>query len=161
VLNRKDTACGNRLTDSIIIHRSAATIHEDATIRACGAPTLVLTSPPYPGVHVLYHRWQILGRRETPAPFWISNTLDGSGSSYYAFGDRKQPNLENYFSTALAAFSSLARIASHHTIVVQMLAFSDASWQLPKYLKTMTAAGFRELRLEGLSDTEDARLWIT
>lgn len=30
---------------------------------------IVLTSPPYPGVHVLYHRWQVDGRKETPAPF--------------------------------------------------------------------------------------------
>ncbi len=33
---------------------------------------LILTSPPYPGVHVLYHRWNVRGRRETPAPFWIA-----------------------------------------------------------------------------------------
>ena len=27
---------------------------------------LIVTSPPYPGVHVLYHRWQVRGGRETP-----------------------------------------------------------------------------------------------
>ena len=32
-------------------------------------PQLILTSPPYPGVYVLYHRWKIGGRRESPAPF--------------------------------------------------------------------------------------------
>ena len=33
-----------------------------------GTVKLVVTSPPYPGVHVVYHRWQILGRKETPKP---------------------------------------------------------------------------------------------
>ena len=53
------------------------------------APKLVLTSPPYPGVHVLYHRWQVDGRKEAPLPFMIANKLDGAGSSYYTMGDRK------------------------------------------------------------------------
>jgi hypothetical protein len=144
---------------TIILHRSAATIHEEPAVSEYGPPRLILTSPPYPGVHVLYHRWQILGRRETPAPFWISNTLDGSGSSYYAFGDRKQPNLESYFSTALAAFSSLARIAVRDTIIVQMVAFSEASWQLPKYLDTLSRAGFEESNIADISNTSDGRLW--
>ncbi len=30
-------------------------------------PRLIVTSPPYHGVHILYHRWQVDGRRETPA----------------------------------------------------------------------------------------------
>jgi hypothetical protein len=85
--------------------------------------------------------------------------LDGSGSSYYAFGDRKQPNLQKYFTTALAAFSSIARIAQPDTMIVQMVAFSDASWQLAKYLKTMRAAGLIELKLRGISTSKDGRLW--
>jgi hypothetical protein len=44
-------------------------------------PKLVVTSPPYPGLHVLYHRWQVQGRRETPAPFWIAACQDGQGAS--------------------------------------------------------------------------------
>jgi hypothetical protein len=38
---------------------------------------LIVTSPPYPGVHVLYHRWHVDGRRETPAPYWIAGCNDG------------------------------------------------------------------------------------
>jgi len=34
---------------------------------------LILTSPPYPGVHVLYHRWNVRGRRESPVPFWLAD----------------------------------------------------------------------------------------
>src|SRR5262249_16776937 len=53
-------------------------------------PKFVVTSPPYPGVHVVYHRWQVLGRKETPAPFWITECEDGQGASHYTFGDRRR-----------------------------------------------------------------------
>lgn len=57
-----------------IINRSSEECDEDGRIPAAWLPAkLVLTSPPYPGVHVVYHRWQILGRKETPAPFWLAN----------------------------------------------------------------------------------------
>jgi hypothetical protein len=66
-----------------IFRRSAIGIDQEETLTAMGAPRLVVTSPPYPGVHVLYHRWQVDGRKEAPVPFMIANKLDGSGSSYY------------------------------------------------------------------------------
>jgi hypothetical protein len=47
-------------------------------------PKLILTSPPYPGVHVLYHRWQFQSRKEFSAPYWISGTKDGHGEAHYA-----------------------------------------------------------------------------
>ena len=58
---------------------------------------LVLTSPPYPGVHMLYHRWQIKGRRETPAPYWIADLQDGYGESFYTMGGRSTYGLHQYF----------------------------------------------------------------
>ena len=61
----------------LCLHRSVIGAEDDKCIAAAGSPTLVLTSPPYPGLHVLYHRWQVRGRRETPAPFWIAGTRDG------------------------------------------------------------------------------------
>ena len=66
-----------------VINRSAAGMEDDERIREWSAPKLVFTSPPYPGVHVLYHRWQVDGRKEAPLPFMIANKLDGAGSSYY------------------------------------------------------------------------------
>jgi hypothetical protein len=142
----------------LILNRAADGIDHEPAVLQFGRPKLVLTSPPYPGVHVLYHRWQILGRKETPAPFWISSTLDGNGTSYYTFGDRKQPNLESYFETAQRSFGSIAKLAARDTLVVQMVAFSKAPWQLPRYLETMQAAGLEEVRLAGIS-TGDGRLW--
>ena len=107
-------------------------------------PKLVLTSPPYPGVHVLYHRWQVLGRRETPAPYWIANVRDGHGASYYTMGSRSGLGVSNYFTRLSAAFRNLRQIVAPDAKVVQLIAFSDAAVQLPRYLDAMTAAGFEE-----------------
>jgi hypothetical protein len=101
------------------------------------APRLVLTSPPYPGVHVLYHRWQVDGRKEAPLPFMIANKLDGAGSSYYTMGDRKYPDLRTYFDNIRRTLSSVAALANKRTVIVQMVAFSEPEWQLPRYLETM------------------------
>lgn len=130
-----------------IIKRSAAGIESDQRIRNRGAPKLVVTSPPYPGVHMLYHRWQVDGGKETPIPFMIANKLDGAGLSYYTMGDRKYPGLETYFDNIRAVMSSVAAIADQLTTIVQMIAFSNRRWQLPRYLKTMEEAGLREVFL--------------
>jgi hypothetical protein len=67
-----------------VINRSSEECDDEGRIPASWLPAkLVLTSPPYPGVHVVYHRWQILGRKETPAPFWLANQRDGAGESHY------------------------------------------------------------------------------
>jgi len=142
-----------------IFNRAVDGVDTDPQVRALGVPRLILTSPPYPGMHVLYHRWQVLGRRETPAPYWIANSLDGSGLSYYTFGDRKNPGLKSYFDNARASFGSLARLAGPQTLFVQMLAFSDPSWQLPLYLETMRSAGLEEIPTPELSNAHDGRLW--
>ncbi len=147
------------LPRALCLTRSATGLEREKKLACHPAPRLILTSPPYPGVHVLYHRWQIQGRRETPAPFWITNALDGSGASYYTFGDRKEPKLTRYFRNARAAFSSLATLADHDTLVVQMVAFSDASWQLAEYLSVMRDAGFTEVRFVALANASDGRVW--
>ncbi len=142
-----------------VIHRSAAGLQDDERLRGWRAPRLVLTSPPYPGVHVLYHRWQVDGRKEAPLPFMIAGKLDGAGSSYYTMGDRKYPELATYFSNIKATMSSVAALAADDTVVVQMVAFSDPRWQLPRYLETMAQAGLQELFLPALRDERDGRLW--
>jgi hypothetical protein len=85
--------------------------------------------------------------------------MDGCGASFYTFGDRQQHDLSNYYIHAQHAFRSLARIADPETVVVQMVAFSDPSWQLPNYLSMMTGAGFEEFRFTKQSDSADGRLW--
>jgi hypothetical protein len=152
-------ANGARRSKIEVIHRSAAGLEDDERIRCWHAPKLVVTSPPYPGVHVLYHRWQVDGRKEAPLPFMIANKLDGAGSSFYTMGDRKYPELKTYFDNIRATMSSVAAVANKHTVVMQMVAFSDPSWQLPRYLETMDEAGLQEMFLPAFKGKADGRLW--
>jgi hypothetical protein len=141
------------------LQRSAIGVHTDPRLNQYGPPALILTSPPYPGVHVLYHRWQVLGRRETPAPFWIANSVDGCGGSFYTLGDRKQQGLKSYYMQIREAFHSVSRMCSSETLVVQMVAFAQPSWQLPEYLRAMELAGFSETTVENLANRPDNRIW--
>ena len=138
---------------------SAEQLHTDNQIRSLGKPRLVLTSPPYPGIHVLYHRWQVHGGRETPIPFWIANKLDGAGASYYTLGCRNELELTRYYSRLEAAFTSLARLVDNTTFVVQVVAFGNPTWQLSRYLKAMRNAGFVEVVIPKLATHDDGRLW--
>jgi hypothetical protein len=142
-----------------VLHRSAAGLEDDERLEEMRAPRLILTSPPYPGVHVLYHRWQVDGRKEAPLPFMIANRLDGAGSSYYTMGDRKYPELRTYFENIEATMSSVAALADKRTVIVQMVAFSEPRWQLPRYLETMEEAGLIEVFLPMLHKEADGRLW--
>ena len=143
----------------LCLHRSAIGVEDEKRLRSVGAPKLILTSPPYPGLHVLYHRWQVRGRRETAAPFWIAGTLDGDGASFYTFGDRKQAGLEKYFENVRLAFKSIYTLADKSTTVVQMVAFSEPDWQLPRYLEAMSEAGFREEKMSISSSDSEGRVW--
>ena len=108
------------------------------------SPRLILTSPPYPGVHMLYHRWQVQGRRETSAPYWLANVRDGHSESYYTMGSRSALGLKNYFNELLATFNNLRHIATPDAKIVQLISFSDTIVQLPRYLDIMNKAGFEE-----------------
>ncbi len=143
----------------LCLHRSAIGVEDEKRLRSLGIPKLILTSPPYPGLHVLYHRWQVRGRRETAAPFWIAGTLDGDGASFYTFGDRKQAGLEKYFENVRLAFRSIHTLTDEATIVAQMVAFSEPNWQLPRYLEAMSDAGFKEERMSITADAADGRVW--
>ena len=144
-----------------IVNRSAAGLETDYRFARIQSPRLIVTSPPYPGVHVLYHRWQVDGRKEAPLPFMIANRLDGAGSSYYTMGDRKHAELKTYFENIRASMSSATALADDNTIIVQMVAFSDVSWQLDRYLEAMDDAGLSEVFLPLLKGTHDGRLWRT
>lgn len=115
---------------------------------------LVVTSPPYPGVHVLYHRWQVDGRRETPGPYWIAGCNDGQGASHYNFGDRRQAAADNYFRNSLRTLRSIRRVIRDDGHMVQLLAFNRPEEQLPRYLENMHHAGFAEV-----STFSEERIW--
>ncbi|MHB8486654.1 MAG: DNA methyltransferase [Candidatus Acidiferrales bacterium] len=116
--------------------------------------SLVVTSPPYPGVHVLYHRWQVDGRRETPAPYWIAGCDDSQGAAFYTFGDRQETNMETYFRNSLLTLQAIRRTMRTGAYMIQMLAFNHPQDQLPRYLQNMQDAGLAEVRTVG-----DGRIW--
>jgi DNA modification methylase len=130
-----------------VINRSSEESGEDGRIPGHWLPAkLVITSPPYPGVHVVYHRWQIQGRKETPAPFWLANSSDGAGEAYYCLGRRSEPELKTYFDRLGKAFSSIRELVAKKSVIAQLVAFSQPDWQLPAFLHKMNEAGFTELR---------------
>lgn len=141
------------------LNRSTTGLEEEPLLSKTQTPRLVVTSPPYPGIHVLYHRWQVDGRKETPAPFWIANKLDGSGASYYTMGDRNAHELRTYFDNLRESLRSVAAVCSNETTIVQVMAFSEPSWQLPRYLSVADDVGFREFFLPTLKNVGDGRLW--
>ncbi len=144
-----------------VINRSSEECDEDGRIPESWLPAkLVLTSPPYPGVHVVYHRWQIMGRKETPAPFWLANQRDGAGESHYLLGPRDEDKLVTYYARLKSVFSSVRTLLDENSIVVQLVAFSDPVWQLKTYLETMKEAGYVELQVDCTTMAKvNGRIW--
>lgn len=143
----------------ICLQSSASKIHLNEIITEQGTPKLVLTSPPYPGVHILYHRWQVYGRRETPAPYWIANELDGNGESYYTFGSRQKHDTNVYFDNLKECFKSIRAISDKQTVFAQIVGFSDPKKQLSRYLKTLSDIGFEEIIPSFVEFERQHRVW--
>ena len=100
-LSRQMKTEGPGKNEPILMHCSAEKLPIRRPFCSGTLADLVVTSPPYPGIHVLYHRWQVDGRRETPAPYWIANCMDGQGDAHYNFGSRKQATHDDYFDASL------------------------------------------------------------
>jgi len=139
-----------------LLCRSTAGLEAESKLTEFGRPRLVVTSPPYPAVHILYHRWQVQGRRETPAPYWLAALKDGHAASHYTFGSRSTLGLDNYFRNVQECFGSVRKIVARNALVVQLVAFSDTESQLPRYLEAMEAAGFAETIPSGEGEN---RIW--
>jgi DNA modification methylase len=132
--------------EPLIRNNDAEKIDLDDKIVDRGKADLLVTSPPYPGVHMLYHRWQVDGRKETDAPYWIAAKKDGAGASFYNFADRRPTAERRYFEKAERSFSAIRRVMRTGGVAVQMLAFSEPERQLRRYLSMMERAGFLEVR---------------
>jgi hypothetical protein len=140
-----------------VVHQSLPGL-ADRVMGRIPPPKLILTSPPYPGVYVNYHRWKVLGRRETPAPFWLADRRDGNGQSFYTMSARSDPTLNKYFDKLGEAFSDVAKLADSRTVLVQMVGFHNPEADLPRYLRTMEEAGFDEVAVPELAN-DAGRLW--
>jgi hypothetical protein len=142
-----------------IVNKGLPGLASSSRLSGLPPPSLVLTSPPYPGVYVNYHRWKVQGRWETPAPFWIAGCADGSGIATYTMSARNGKSLDIYFAKLEAAWSDVVRIMGPRTWLVQMVGFSDRDSQLPRYLETMSRAGLEEELFPELGTQSDGRLW--
>lgn len=144
----------------ICINSSSEFINECEELQLLPSkPKLIITSPPYIGVHMLYHQWQVNGRKRTRAPFWIINSLDGQGSSFYTFGYYQNHAKKTYFEIAERVFSSIHSAIADDALIVQLVGFSDPKKFLPKYLSMMNDAGYEELPI--IRDTKNRirRIW--
>jgi hypothetical protein len=150
------TICSRR---SLIVTGRAQDLPSNPRVTAYDAPRLVLTSPPYPGVYVLYHRWKVQSRRETPVPYWIADRLDGKGQAHYTMSARTEPHLTKYFNELCDAFQSIASLCDQRTLIVQVVGFSDPDSQFVRYRETMEAAGLREVFFSECATERDGRLW--
>ena len=81
---------------AILIHDTAQNLAIHEPFKTGALADLVVTSPPYPGIHMLYYRWQVDGRRESAAPYWIADCQDGQGSAFYNFANRRPYGIDAY-----------------------------------------------------------------
>lgn len=134
--------CGRRL-----LCRSSIGLEHDSRVPPSWKPIrLVLTSPPYPGVHVLYHRWQVMGRRETSAPYWIIGREDGHPASYFTMGPRYALDMSRYLVNLESSFRSVAAMLDRRSLVIQLIGFSDPGVQLGPVIDALESAGLEEVQ---------------
>lgn len=150
---------GDGLPRSVVLHKGVPGLAGHTALSRHPTPKLVLTSPPYPGVYVNYHRWKLRGRLETPLPYFIAGQSDGHGLGYYTMGARSDHTQDIYFRQLEAGFSDIAKMCGPETWLVQVVGFNHVEDQLGRYLHTMTKAGFDEVTFANLATSEDGRLW--
>ena len=134
-----------RFSPPVFINDSAARIGEHQPFAGGTKASLVITSPPYPGIHMLYHRWQVDGRRETAAPYWLAECNDGHGATFYNFAYRSENAADRYFAESLKTLTAIRQVMHDDAPFVQLIAFSNPKRHLPRYLANMEKAGFSEI----------------
>jgi hypothetical protein len=148
-----------RLPRSLVLNQGLPGVATHPALTKHPAPRLVLTSPPYPGVYMNYHRWKLRGRLETPLPYFIAGQSDGHGLAHYTMSARSDRTQRSYFRQLEAAFADVAKLCSPKTWLVQVVGFNDVEDQLHRYLSTMNRAGFSEVIFDQLTTADDGRLW--
>ncbi len=115
---------------------------------------LIVTSPPYPGINITYSRWHIHGRRNTTLPYLILGLPMPKHKSIFNFQSPRNKTYDIYFDTLERTFSSIRKISSKKTIVLQLLAFNSEKGLFKKYLQTMEKCGFKEMKMKA-----SGRVW--
>jgi len=127
-------------------------------------PDILITSPPYPGVHVLYHRWQIDGARETPALMWIANYWNTEGGKYFTMGGRSSIGQDEYFERLQSIYFQAAQFSRPNALLFQLVGFSNVDAQFERFNSALQRSGWREVSLTGadqepISRTVPNRKW--
>lgn len=148
-----------QIYEPVVIERGLPESVRHPLMKVYGPPRLILTSPPYPGVYVNYHRWKVRGRRETPAPYWIADRLDGHGINRYTMSARNRDGSKLYYTKLSDAFEALVSLLDTNGTVLQVVGFNGGHEQLDRYLLLMNDLGLSEVKLEKLSTASDGRLW--
>lgn len=117
----------------------------------------LVTSPPYPGVHMLYGKWQVLGRKETRAPQWIVGAKDLLQDSSFTLAPRKAEAGE-YFQAISDVFAQSRQLLRDGALSVHMVGFSKPEIQVDQYVKAVEGVGFKEIRFAD-EESQDGRLW--
>jgi hypothetical protein len=130
----------------VIVHGSALDLDVSRRLAELrGRVPVVFTSPPYPRVHILYHRWQVRGRKESSLPYWICGLTDSRTASYYTMGSRTPWGQQVYFRSLTTAGEAVRSTLARDGLLVQLVGFSEMESQLPLYLESMRLAGYREV----------------
>ena len=137
---------------------AAAHLPRKPCFRAGAKADLVVTSPPYPGIHVLYHRWQVDGRRESPAPYWIVDRTDGRGNAFYNFADRRDLTYDKYFAALRLNMEAVRSVLRPGGTIVQVVALPSNEGLLGRFLRVMSEVGFSEIRFMGSRGTLHHRI---
>jgi len=111
---------------------------------------------------VLYHRWQVDGRKEAPSSIHDREPalmeLVAATTPWVIESIR---NSRRISTNVREACHPWPRWADEDTIIVQMVAFSDIPGNLDRYLQAMDNAGLSEVFLPLLRGKQDGRLWRT
>lgn len=129
-----------------IYNKCSSTIHKISELKRNKAK-LIVTSPPYPGINVPYARWQIHGRRNTTLPYLILGYKVPENKSIFNFQHPRNNKLDIYFATMKKIFSSIRKISTKKTILVQLVAF-NSNLNFRRYLQTLKDCGFKEIKIK-------------
>jgi len=124
-------------------------------------PSLAVFSPPYPGVHAIYPRWQVRGRKETTIPFWLAGVKGDASEVTYTMGGRGTGYINEFVESFANAMRSVSQVLQPGSHVVQVLGFREPKTQLPRLLDVMKDCGFRERTFTTIATNGDGRLWRT
>ena len=104
---------------------------------------LAISSPPYVGVHVLYAKWQLRGRKETHLPAFIVGA-NPKPESFLTMGTRKGGETE-YFERMSRVAEGLSLVMKPGSVLVQLVGFNRSLTQLPQYIELFETQGFSRI----------------